>query len=67
MFFRAAQASELVGGADFKHLGARKRPFSYVRHKLLGALKRVHKQLFYGHSVPLASFFACFVCLCGSA
>ena len=27
MFFRVAQASELVGGVDFKHLGARKRSF----------------------------------------
>lgn len=43
MFFRAAQASELVGGVDFKHLGSRKRPFLHVRNKLLGSLKRVHK------------------------
>ena len=30
--------SKLVGGIDFKHLRARKRPFLHVRIKLLGSL-----------------------------
>ena len=47
----------LVGGIDLKHLRARKRPFLYVRHKMLGDLKRVHKKIVYGHSVQPTSFF----------
>ena len=47
----------LVGGIDFKQLRARKRPFLYERHKMLGDLKRVHKRIIYGHSVQSTSFF----------
>ena len=63
VFYGRTRISKLVGGIDFKHLRARKRPFLHVRHKMLGDLKRVNKKIVYGHSVQPTSFFSvCLVC-----